>query len=823
MFEFQNPAAFFLLLLIPLLYILRKFKIFQQMTFQAVLADWNGRAFVCHGKIRKILSIFAKFLLGASFVFAVTALADPVVSHQEKVYTTLGTDIVFVLDTSPSMAAKDIDGRTRLQASLEAVKSLVQTKDGCRYGLVALGSNASVLVPPTNNISIFNERCDSVQVGLFGNGSAIGDGISTAVCHLVSSTAPKKCIILLTDGENNAGEIHPETASRLAAENNITLYVVGVGSKGTVPIEYIDPVTGKSYSGYLDSDFSSASLKKIASIGNGRYFEVRTLDDLVSTLAVVSGTENVTQNFTYRIKNDYYYQNILFIAIICIVASWIIKRIILKEMSSFKLNKVYLIRSIFNLIAFIMLILAYAGLSWGTYLVPVQKSCNSVAMVFDISNSMLAKDGPQGLSRLESSSVYAKKLLERMQGQGVTVSAVLAKGEGIEAIPQTEDSAIIESLLDSMSPSLMTVPGTSLAKGILAAKRTFTTNYATAGRIWVFTDGEETDGQLAAALTDCVRSGIPVSIIGFGKETETQVLAGDNTTIVNTALRSNRINKAIDEAQEKNPFVKNQTPIVFVDSTAHGSAAILLSQLQQKSEDGLSMQITAYEAKSVLRYKFFLILSILAFAFSFVFTEFNFSKIVKGIPVLCVFVFMGCSSDTTQVLKGTYAWQKKQYRRSVSCFMNVVDNARKTQNEQVLYYALYDLGTSYALLGEDESAMQRFSEIPDDAPDSVRYSAYYNAGIIAHKNEKFDEAQQYFRKALEIDSTKIEAKVNMELSIQQSMESVRQNENQIIPTQEEKEDISEMEKAVFKRIKENDLKQWKNSESSQPQNLAEDY
>ena len=84
-----------------------------------------------------------------------------------------------------------------------------------------------------------------------------------------------------------------------------------------------------------------------------------------------------------------------------------------------------------------MIILAYSKISWGSYLVPVQKSATSVSFVFDISNSMLAKDGYNGTTRLESSAVYAKKLLEKMENNSVSV--VIAKGDGVVAIPITED------------------------------------------------------------------------------------------------------------------------------------------------------------------------------------------------------------------------------------------------------------------------------------------------------------------------------------------------------------------------------------------------
>ena len=261
--NFENPAAFFLLVIIPALFILRRLKIFNRISFPAVLADWEGRHFEWKGHPQKFLSVFAAILFTAGFLISVCALAAPVISNQEKVYTSLGTDIVFVVDTSPSMSAKDMEGGQRLDAAKNAIYTLTSKNDGSRYGLVGLGSNAAVLVPPTSDLTFFSERLSQISAGAFGNGSAIGDGLSTAVCHLVSSSAQKKCIVLLTDGENNAGEIHPETAAQLASDNNITIYVVGIGSKGKVPIEYTDPVTKRLYSGYLDSNFNPASLKKL--------------------------------------------------------------------------------------------------------------------------------------------------------------------------------------------------------------------------------------------------------------------------------------------------------------------------------------------------------------------------------------------------------------------------------------------------------------------------------------------------------------------------------------------------------------------------------
>lgn len=329
--SFQNPIAFLILLLIPLLFILRKIKLFSKIEFPAVLSDWEGRAFKWKGIVINSLLRISKILKFAAFTSVIIALADPVISHQEKIYTSLGSDIIFVVDTSPSMAGKDIDEGTRLDAAKKTIKKLSIQQDGLRFGLVTLGSTAQVLVPPTSDHQIFEKNLSELKIGQLGDGSAIGDGLSTAICHLVSSSAPNKFIILLTDGENNAGEIHPETAASLAASNKIAIYVIGVGSKGTIPIEYEDPNTGKTYSGYLDSNFNSNSLKKLATMTNGHYYEVRTSDDLTTTLQTVTKTENITQNFTYKTISVHYYDKFLVAGIILIIAVWIIKRLFVRE------------------------------------------------------------------------------------------------------------------------------------------------------------------------------------------------------------------------------------------------------------------------------------------------------------------------------------------------------------------------------------------------------------------------------------------------------------------------------------------------------------
>jgi|WetSurMetagenome_2_1015567.scaffolds.fasta_scaffold17343_2 Ca-activated chloride channel homolog len=329
--DFQNPAAFFLLLLIPLLFILRSTGVFTRVSFPVTLSDWNGSSFTWNKNLRRFASVLSVIFASAGFIAAVTAFADPVVSHQEKVYTSRGADILFVLDTSPSMAARDIDGKSRLDAAKQAIRVLAVQNSGVSFGIVAMASEAAVSVPPTADHSAFLKELDGLTVGMLGDGSALGTGLSTAVYHLITSSAPVKCIVLITDGENNAGSIHPDTAAGLAAKNGILLYTLAIGTHGTVPLNYVDPKTGKVYSGYLESDFDPSALHHIAKIAGGRSFEIQSVEDLRIVLDEISRRVGVVQTYYYRTTNKMYYDKLILAAAVLFILAWIIRRIYLQE------------------------------------------------------------------------------------------------------------------------------------------------------------------------------------------------------------------------------------------------------------------------------------------------------------------------------------------------------------------------------------------------------------------------------------------------------------------------------------------------------------
>lgn len=332
MISFQNPSAFLLILLIPVYFVLRKSRLFARPSIPLTFSDWNGKTFSWNSKLYSLLSTVAVIFTVFGFCTAVTALAEPVLYRHERVYTSRGADIMFVLDISPSMAARDAGSLSRIDAAKQAIAVLAKENTGNAYGLTVMANEAALAVPPTTDTSFFLQRLQEISLGSKGDGTAIGTGLASAVFHLAASGAPKKCIILVTDGENNAGEIHPETAAELAAKNGISVYTVGVGTGGSAPIDYVDPASGKSYSGYLSSAFDPSQLKTISRLGGGRYFEIKSVQDLSLALKVIGRAESVPQTYRSKTETIRLYDKFILAAGVLLIFTWCIKRLILKAL-----------------------------------------------------------------------------------------------------------------------------------------------------------------------------------------------------------------------------------------------------------------------------------------------------------------------------------------------------------------------------------------------------------------------------------------------------------------------------------------------------------
>ena len=236
-------------------------------------------------KIFEITGIFLLFF-GA---------ARPVIKISETVWLNRGADIIFVLDVSPSMAALDMEGKNRYSAAATLLADFVRRRPSDNVGLVAVGENAALLIPPTADREAFNLRLEQLKIGEFGDGTALGTGLAVAAYHLEKSNARRKAAILITDGENNAGAIHPETAAGLLREIGASFWVIAVGSAGEVPIDYLDPYTRIRRTGIFDSRYDSESLRRLSVSGGGTFIAAPSAEAFAVAFSQLDNAEMTVQ------------------------------------------------------------------------------------------------------------------------------------------------------------------------------------------------------------------------------------------------------------------------------------------------------------------------------------------------------------------------------------------------------------------------------------------------------------------------------------------------------------------------------------------------
>jgi Ca-activated chloride channel homolog len=225
--------------------------------------------------------------LWLGFAAAALAAAGPALASRRIVYLERGAEAMLVLDVSPSMAASDFKP-TRLDAAKAIIGDFLAARRNETVGLVAFGGEAALVCPPTADYAQVASRIASLRPGAYGEGTAIGAGLATAVAHVARSTAPEKRIILLTDGESNAGAMDPSTAAAAALRFGAELSIVGVGSPGDVPVEYSDPSTGEKRSGIYRSGFDALAMEELARAGGGDYYAAENREALAAAFASLS-------------------------------------------------------------------------------------------------------------------------------------------------------------------------------------------------------------------------------------------------------------------------------------------------------------------------------------------------------------------------------------------------------------------------------------------------------------------------------------------------------------------------------------------------------
>jgi len=266
---FRNPAFFLLLFLIPLVFMWAKRREKLEFAFSSfeLLKDHPATPRMFLFKLLPILRVLI-------FTLLIAALARPSSVASDKEYQTHGVDIVIALDISGSMLAEDFQPENRIFVAKQEAIKFIKGRENDRIGLVVFAKKAFTQCPLTLDYRILIELLSEIRVGMIADGTAIGMGIATAVNRLRDSNAKSKVIILITDGENNAGNIDPVTAAELAKSFGIKVYTIGVGRGGMVPFPVDDPLFGKRYV-QANVEIDETTLKRIADITGGLFFRAR--------------------------------------------------------------------------------------------------------------------------------------------------------------------------------------------------------------------------------------------------------------------------------------------------------------------------------------------------------------------------------------------------------------------------------------------------------------------------------------------------------------------------------------------------------------------
>ncbi len=301
--EYANGYFLWFLLIIPILvvwYIYRNSKKHADIQLSTTsVFEQSGksmRQYLIHG-------LFALRLLAVAAL--IIALARPYTSTKREDVSIEGIDIVMALDVSGSMLAMDLKP-DRLEAAKNVAQDFINNRPNDRVGLVIFSGETFTQVPLTTDHSVVSSLFKDVKSGMIEDGTAIGDGLATAVNRLKDSDAISKVIILLTDGINNMGSVDPLSAAEIAKIYGVRIYTIGVGSRSTAPYPQYDAF-GRKHIVDMEVEIDEELLQKVAEMTDGKYFRATSnkklkaiydeIDQLEKTKIDVTHFERVHEEF----------------------------------------------------------------------------------------------------------------------------------------------------------------------------------------------------------------------------------------------------------------------------------------------------------------------------------------------------------------------------------------------------------------------------------------------------------------------------------------------------------------------------------------------
>ncbi len=334
-YQFANSEILWGLLALPFL------------LFWYIVTQKNKAATLATSCYKQISDISSGFLPNLQHLFFGTktiaiglfiiALARPQINANSDSYIeqfSEGIDIIVAMDASGSMLATDFKP-DRFEASKSVAKDFIAKRKNDRIGLVVFQAESYTQCPLTSDNRIVLELLDEMQRDIVPDGTAVGMGLATAVNRLRESTAPSRVIILLTDGVNRNGKIHPLTAAEMAKEFGIRVYTIGVGTNGKARMPVgINPINNKYVYDMVDVEIDEETLTEIASMTGGKYFRATDNDKLIAIYDEIDllETEKI-KSIAYEVDLPEKYLLFLLIGLGLILFEFLAKSTILKGIS----------------------------------------------------------------------------------------------------------------------------------------------------------------------------------------------------------------------------------------------------------------------------------------------------------------------------------------------------------------------------------------------------------------------------------------------------------------------------------------------------------
>ena len=317
---------FLLLLLIPYVvwYIMRGKK--KEPTLQ--ISD--ARVYACTPKSYKNYLLHIPFILRIiALTLLIIVLARPQTTNSWQNSEVEGIDIMLAMDVSTSMLAEDLKPN-RLEASKEVASEFINGRPNDNIGISLFAGESFTQCPLTIDHAVLLNLMKDVKCGLIEDGTAIGMGIANAVTRLKDSKAKSKVIILLTDGENNKGDISPLTAAEIAKSFGIRIYTIGVGTNGTAPYPF--PM-GNGTVQYINQPvkIDEKTLTQIAATTEGNYFRATSNSKLKEVYAEIDKLEKTKLNVKEYSKRQEEFYWFAFVAFLCVLLEVLLRNSIFRK------------------------------------------------------------------------------------------------------------------------------------------------------------------------------------------------------------------------------------------------------------------------------------------------------------------------------------------------------------------------------------------------------------------------------------------------------------------------------------------------------------